>query len=136
MAEVDHMNRFVLLSIALVGVSDPLAIARQPQATQQQPDRQMMERGHHAMGFDQTRTTHHFLLQQTRGTIEITANDKGDTASITSIRTHLEHIRGAFAAGNFSMPMFVHGTEPPGADVLARRRDALDYRVEEIPSGG
>ena len=70
------------------------------------------------------------------GTIEITANDKSDSASIASIRSHLEHIRGAFAAGNFSMPMFIHGTEPPGADVLAKRRDALVYRVEEIPAGG
>ena len=130
------MNRVVLLSVALFGLSGEQAIARQPHTTPQQPDRQTMERGRHAMGFDQTKTTHHFLLQQTGGTIEITANDKADSASITSIRTHLEHIRGAFAAGNFSMPMFIHGTEPPGADVLAKRRDALDYRVEEIPSGG
>ena len=133
--EVHHMNRAVFLILALLGVPGPPALA-QVAATQQQPDKQMMERGHHAMGFDQMKTTHHFLLQQKGGAIEITANDKADSASITSIRTHLEHIRGAFAAGNFSMPMFVHGTEPPGADTLATRRAALAYRVEEVPSGG
>ncbi len=70
------------------------------------------------------------------GPSQITANDKSDSASIASIRSHLEHIRGAFAAGNFSMPMFIHGTEPPGADVLAKRREMLGYRVEGIPAGG
>jgi hypothetical protein len=137
--EVCHMNRVMLLIVALIGLSGGLsgqAVFAQVPATQQQPDKQMMERGHHAMGFDQMKTTHHFLLQHTGGAIEITANDKADSASIGSIRTHLEHIRGAFAAGNFSMPMFIHGTEPLGADVLATRRVALVYRVEEIPAGG
>ena len=102
----------------------------------QQPDRQMMERGAHAMGFDQTKTTHHFLLKPSGGAIEVTANDAADRTSIASIRSHLEHIRGAFAAGNFAMPMFIHGTEPPGAAILSKRRDALTYQVEEIKAGG
>lgn len=130
------MKRVVLLSAALIGLPGQVVFAQVPATQQQQPDKQIQERGHHAMGFDQLKTTHHFLLQQAGGTIEITANDKADSASITSIHTHLDHIRGAFAAGNFSMPMFIHGTEPPGAGVLAKRRAALDYRVEEIPAGG
>lgn len=123
------------LSIGLSGMLQ-LALAHQASTTQPPTDRQMMDRGHRAMGFDQTKTTHHFLLQHSGGTIEITAIDKSDPASIASIRSHLEHIRVAFAAGNFSMPMFIHGTEPPGADVLAKRREMLGYRVEEIPAGG
>ena len=130
------MKSKAVLTLAIIGVSGQLAIARRVPTTEQQPDRQMMDRGQHAMGFDQTKTTHHFLLERSGGSIEITANDKSDSASIVSIRSHLEHIRGAFAAGNFAMPMFIHGTEPPGADVLAKRRDTLTYRVEEIPAGG
>jgi hypothetical protein len=109
-----------------------------PSATSraQQPDRQMLTRGQHAMGFDQTKTTHHFLLKPSGGAIEITANDATDRPSIASIRSHLEHIRGAFAAGNFAMPMFIHGTEPPGAAVLSARRETLTYQVEDIPAGG
>jgi hypothetical protein len=129
------MKSVAVLTLVMIGISSQLA-ARQVPSTQQQPDRQMMERGHHAMGFDQTMTTHHFLLQPSGGTVEITANDKSDSAAIASIRSHLEHIRGAFAAGNFSMPMFIHGAEPPGADVLSKRRDALVYRVDGIPAGG
>lgn len=130
------MKSIVVLTMAIIGASGQLAIKFQVPASGQQPDPKMMDRGQHAMGFDQTKTTHHFLLERSCGSIEISANDKSDSASIVSIRSHLEHIRGAFAAGNFAMPMFIHGTEPPGADVLAKRRDALTYRVEEIPAGG
>ena len=124
------MKTSVILTLCVV-----TGVAVSGQAGSQQPDRQMMERGQHAMGFDQTKTTHHFLLKPSGGAIEITANDSSDRASIASIRSHLEHIREAFAAGNFAMPMFIHGTEPPGAAVLSKRRDALTYRVEEIPTG-
>ena len=132
------MKSVAALTLSTIGLSGmlPLAPAHQSSTAQPPPDRQMMERGHRAMGFDQTKTTHHFLLQPSGGTIEITANDKSDSVSIASIRSHLEHIRRAFAAGNFSMPMFIHGTEPPGVDVLAKRREMLGYRVEEIPAGG
>ena len=117
------MKSVAVLTLVMIGVSSQLRRTSGSLHAAAQPYRQMMERGHYAMGFDQTRTTHHFLLQPSGRAIEITANDKSDSASIASIRSHLEHIRGAFAAGNFSMPMFIHGTEPPGADVLSKRRE-------------
>jgi hypothetical protein len=101
-----------------------------------QHNHQLMQRGQHAMGFDQTKTTHHFLLQEAGGAIEISANDTADRASIDNIRVHLEHIRGAFSAGDFALPMFIHGTVPPGADVLKERRALLTYRFEPMPAGG
>jgi len=96
----------------------------------------MLIRGSKAMGFDQLTTTHRFLLRPEGGAIEITANDPADAAAIQSIRRHLEHIQGAFAAGDFSLPVFIHAAEPPGAAVLRERRAHLQYAFEEIEKGG
>jgi hypothetical protein len=128
-----NMSSAVSLLAALLAVPT----AAQHAASQNPPhDHAMMARGQQAMGFDQQATVHHFLLQASGGAIEITAKDGKDTASVASIRTHLQHIQGAFGKGDFSLPMFIHGAEPPGAGVLRARRDRLEYRFEEIPDGG
>jgi hypothetical protein len=59
----------------------------------------MEMRGNEGMGFDQGKTTHHFLLNKDGGAIQVTANAGFDTASIAHIRMHLGHIRSAFKAG-------------------------------------
>jgi hypothetical protein len=102
----------------------------------QQHDHAMMHRGQQAMGFDQTKATHHFLLQTTGGTIQITANDQADSDTTARVREHLQHIRGAFASGDFALPHFIHAGDPPGTAVLKARRDRLTYRYEELPLGG
>ena len=104
------------------------------QSPQAQHD--MKKRGEHAMGFDQDATTHHFRLEADGGTLEITAHDPADTATAQQIRAHLAHIRASFAAGDFSLPMFIHGTNPPGGDALKARRAQLRYETQEIPAGG
>lgn len=50
------------------------------------------ERGDRVMGFDHTKTTHHFLLAPDGGTIEISVNDPTDGGSRDRIRSHLAHI--------------------------------------------
>jgi hypothetical protein len=97
---------------------------------------QMNARGEHAMGFSQTAATHHFLLLDTGGAIQVEANSPTDKASIDEIRMHLTHITKMFADGNFDIPMFVHNTVPPGAAVMTRLRDQIHYRAEETPNGG
>lgn len=94
------------------------------------------DRAQHAMGFDQQRTEHHFLIEPQGGTIQVTARDAQDAESAAQIRTHLQHIAGAFGSGDFSLPFFVHDTEPPGAAVLKERRAALTYTFASIRSGG
>lgn len=42
---------------------------------------EMNKRGDHVMGFDHTKTTHHFRLSPQGGAIEITANSADDTES-------------------------------------------------------
>jgi hypothetical protein len=93
-------------------------------------------RGNHAMGFDQQKTTHHFLLQENGGIIQVTANSAEDTESRDAIRGHLSHIATLFAAGDFDIPMFVHDRVPPGVPVMKEKKDAIWYKYEEVENGG
>ena len=111
-----------------------LALASSPVAQHQHPSSH--DRANQGMGFDQQKTTHHFLLQKIGGTIEVTAKDAGDTASTDQIRMHLRHIASAFAAGDFSLPMFIHDTTPPGVDVMKARREQMTVRYEDVGQGG
>jgi hypothetical protein len=105
--------------------------------TGKQPDHtHMEERGNAGMGFDQQKTTHHFLLTQDGGVIQVSANSPDDKASVEEIQMHLHHIAGAFASGDFDIPMFVHDQTPPGVPVLKRLRKKLHYKIETMDSGG
>jgi hypothetical protein len=94
------------------------------------------DRANQGMGFDQDKTTHHFLLEKRGGTIVVMANDGSDATSIDNIRMHLKHISGAFANGDFSLPLFVHATEPPGVATMKERRAQMSFRYEEVAKGG
>ena len=95
----------------------------------------VMARGAKGMGFSQEKTTHHFILVDTGGRIEVTANDPSDAADIDAIRQHLTHIAGAFAQGDFALPMFIHDQTPPGVAEMKKLQKAITYRYEEIPRG-
>ena len=88
------------------------------------------------MGFDQARTTHHFLLYDDGGSIDVSVKDPSDTADRDAIRSHLPHIAAMFAAGNFDAPMLVHDTNVPGTSEMATMKDRLSYRFIETPNGG
>src|SRR5207248_6576353 len=92
-------------------------------------------RGNAAMGFKQSKTTHHFLLKPDGGAIQVQANDPQDTASLGQIRTHFHRIAAAFATGDFQIPMMVHDTLPPGANAMKRLREKIRYTYEETPAG-
>ena len=94
------------------------------------------ERGDHVMGFDHTKTTHHFRLSRSGGSIEVSANDPEDTSSRDAIRGHLAHIAGMFAEGDFDAPMLIHDRVPPGVPTLQRKKASIDWKFEEIPGGG
>ena len=104
---------------------------------QQQPtaDEQMNKRGDHVMGFDHTKTTHHFLLQESGGSIEVTANSADDAESSGQIRMHLKHIAMMFADGNFNAPMLIHDQTPPGVPVMQKLKSEIKYDYEEIDRG-
>ena len=93
-------------------------------------------RGDHGMGFDHLKTHHHFILTDDGGVIDVSANDPSDTASRDQIRSHLRHVASMFSAGDFSIPMFVHDTVPPGAETMKRLAAKIAYVFEETPQGG
>jgi hypothetical protein len=88
------------------------------------------------MGFDQTKTTHHFYLYSDGGTIEVTANDPEDKTNLDAIRSHLPHIAQMFSGGNFDAPMEVHAQHVPGTAELTELRDRVSYTYLELPKGG
>ena len=101
-----------------------------------QHDHSTMEsRGNEAMGFDQAKTTHHFLDTKDGGTIRVTAKDASDKASVEQIRAHLQEIAKSFAAGDFDKPSFVHAKNPPGADTLRKLKDQIRYSYRPIAAG-
>jgi hypothetical protein len=102
----------------------------------QDPHSAMNQRGAAVMGFDQTRTTHHFLLYEDGGAIDVSANEASDHESRDAIRQHLPHIAVMFGKGNFEAPMLVHATEVPGTAELSKRKDRIEYRYVETASGG
>src|SRR5438270_12161795 len=71
------------------------------QATEDQRFAEMNARGNRSMGFDQSKTTHHFRSLEDGGAIEVTVNDPADTKDLAAIRNHLSQVAKQFAAGDF-----------------------------------
>lgn len=117
----------------LIGVSLALAqTARTPSCHHANVD----ERGDHVMGFDHTKTSHHFLLSKSGGSIEASANDPDDTASRDAIREHFKHIAAMFSEGNFDAPMLIHDRIPPGVPTMKSKKALIDWKFEETSAGG
>jgi hypothetical protein len=130
--------KLILLVALTVGVS-----AQSNQKAESQAERpmhaehsQMKERGEKGMGFSQTATTHHFLLNSNGGVIQVEAKDPADASNRNGIRMHLGHIAKAFQNGDFDIPIFVHDTVPPGVPEMKRLRKNIQYSFEETPTGG
>jgi hypothetical protein len=92
--------------------------------------------GDQAMGFSHNTTTHHFRIAPDGGAIEVTANDPNDKASTEAIRSHLSQVAARFGNGDFSAPMFVHDSIPPGVTTMKILKAAIHYTYQEIASGG
>jgi hypothetical protein len=59
----------------------------------------------------------------------------GDTHQIALVRSHLRKESAAFARGDYSDPMAIHGAAMPGLAVLTRSRGQLDVRYGDRPNG-
>lgn len=102
--------------------------------TQKQTD-EMNMRGDKHMGFDHTKTTHHFLLARDGGAIQVEANNAEDTKSRDQIRNHLRHITMMFSQGNFEVPMLIHEKTPPGSEVMTKLKTEISYEYKETERG-
>jgi hypothetical protein len=88
------------------------------------------------MGFDQSRTTHHFSLYRDGGAIEVTVKDSADTTNRDAIRSHLPHIAMMFGQGRFDAPMLVHDSSTvPGTKAMATLKDRIRYTYVQTPDG-
>jgi len=115
----------------------PATLALLLTATLSAQDPHLKHRGAAAMGFDQDKTAHHFLLFDDGGAIDVSVKDASDTTNRDAIRAHLPHIAEMFGAGNFEAPMFVHDTRTvPGVAALAAMKSSLKYTYSETPRGG
>jgi hypothetical protein len=130
--------RLILLIAFIVGVS--AQSNQKPESQTECPmhatHTQMNERGEKGMGFSQTATTHHFLLNSNGGVIQVEAKDSADATNRNEIRMHLGHIAKVFQSGDFDIPIFVHDTVPPGVPEMKRLRKTIQYSFEETPNGG
>jgi hypothetical protein len=97
---------------------------------------QVNQHGDMAMGFSHLKTTHHFRLSRSGGSIEVLAKDPNDAASRDQVRMHLQHVSQLFKSGDFSAPMETHGRVPPGVPTMQRLKADITYRYEETARGG
>ena len=96
---------------------------------------EMNKRGDKHMGFDHLKTTHHFLLANDGGSINVEANDVKDSESRDQIRRHLRHIAMMFGEGNFEVPMLIHEKTPPGSETMKQLKSEIGYEFIETERG-
>jgi hypothetical protein len=92
--------------------------------------------GDQAMGFPHDKTTHHFRITEEGGAIEVTADDPKDSTNIEAIRMHLAHIAQVFSEGDFSTPMFVHDSIPPGVTTMKLLKEKIRFAYQPLEGGG
>ncbi len=114
----------------------PAGMTHEEHMAQMKKDAEMKEHGNHAMGFNQDKTTHHFTLTSTGGSIAVDANEAADQASRDQIRAHLKEIAVAFAQGDFGKPLMTHSEFPAGVPVIQRLKGDISYVFQETTRGG
>ena len=81
-------------------------------------------RGGVAMGVNQYTSRHVFEPLPDGGRIAL-QRDVADGEGAAQIRRHMREIAGRFAAGDFTLPGFVHARVVPGTEIMAARRAAI-----------
>lgn len=95
----------------------------------------LQQRGAMAMGVDQYTSAHVFEPLPDGGRI-VLQREVEDSVGVATIRAHMRDIAARFAAGDFSLPGFVHAQQVPGTDVMAARRGVITYEADTLPRGG
>ena len=122
-------------SVAAQHSAMPAGVSHEEHLRQLQKDQELKQRGALAMGFDQDKTAHHFLLQPSGGAIVVRAKNANDAESLAQIRSHFRDIAASFAGGAFDKPVETHAELPPGAAVMAANKRLIAYRYEEHADG-
>ena len=125
------MNKLVLM----FALTTLLCVSVNGQHQSQHQMDEMNKRGDKHMGFDHLKTTHHFLLTNDGGSINVEANDVNDSESRDQIRRHLRHITMMFSEGNFEVPMLIHEKTPPGSEAMKQLKSEIGYEFIETERG-
>jgi hypothetical protein len=88
----------------------------------------------HVMPFSMDRTQHIFTPGATGGTQAVLVTNN-DPRQIELVRSHLRKESAAFARGDFSNPLAVHGAAMPGLATLRNSRGKLRVRYADVPRG-
>jgi hypothetical protein len=126
----------LLAALAAQHPQMPPGMTHEEHLAQMKKDEELKRRGAAAMGFDQDRTTHHFLLTADGGAIEVSVNHASDVTDRDAIRSHLKEITAEFAHGDFAKPFATHGEIPPGVKTMQQRLRAITFRYEDTVDGG
>jgi hypothetical protein len=132
------MNKVLSYVVALSLFALPIiaqTTTPSPSAADAQRAAEVDQRGDEGMGFSHAMTGHHFHLLPDGGSIEVESDSPEDNASKEAIRRHMQKIAEMFAQGDFSLPMFIHDTVPPGVEVMKRLRDQIVYTAENTANG-
>jgi hypothetical protein len=127
-----------MLLVALIAQHPrmPPGMTHDEHLAQMKKDEDLKRRGEVAMGFDQEKTTHHFLLTADGGVIDVGVNEASDAANRDAIRAHLKEIASEFARGDFARPFATHGEVPPGVKTMQQRLNVIAFRYEDTAGGG
>jgi hypothetical protein len=106
-------------------------------ATPPQGKRQTMvhEMGQQVMPFDLTKTQHIFEMTESGGIQQVIARDSNDSEQIPLIRQHLQHESMRFAAGDFSDPTSLHGSDMAGVKELSQGSHQIKIEYSALPNG-
>ncbi len=58
-----------------------------------------------------------------------------DVKTIDEIRSHVKDIQYEFSQGNFTKPFYIHAQIVPGADIMAKKKDLIQYSVKNMDGG-
>jgi len=125
----------LLVVLAAAQHDMPAGMTHEQHQAQMKKEAEMKQRGNVAMGFDQDKTTHHFLLLRGGGAIQVENNNVADTESRDLIRRHLRTISEQFTKGDFSAPFATHNEVIPGVTTMQRLTTRISYTYEDRPRG-
>jgi hypothetical protein len=90
------------------------------------------------MGFSHEMASHHFLLFNDGGAIEIEAEDPNDSASKEAIRDRLVQIARMFSQGDFQLPILIPATvqlRPKESRITSCKKQTLQVLSYEVQIG-
>lgn len=122
------------VAAALAFLCIPLPAAAGPTTAPSAHDAMVERRSGEVMPFDLNRTMHVFAPTSDGGVQTVTVHD-GDPRQVALVRSHLRKEAAAFAAGDFSDPARIHGTNMPGLARLRAGARRISVSYAQTPDG-